>query len=37
MIVVVYKYNMVCTEVIKITGPDVLDAWDYSPARSEGK
>ena len=34
---VLYKYNMVLREVVKITGPEVLDAWDYFPKRSGGK
>ena len=34
---VLYKYNMVLREVVKITGPEVLDAWDYFPTRSGGK
>ena len=30
---VLYKYNMVLREVVRITGPEVLDAWDYFPKR----
>ena len=30
-----YKYNMVLREVVKITGPQVSDVWDYFPTRRE--
>ena len=33
---IVYKYNMVLREVVKITGSEVLDAWDYSRRQAEG-
>ena len=33
----IYKYNMVLRGVVKITGPEVLDAWDYFPTKSGGK
>ena len=33
----VYKYNMVLREAVKITGPEVLDVWDYFPTRGGGK
>ena len=32
---ILYKYNMVLREVVKIPGPDVLDAWGYLPTRTE--
>ena len=35
--IVCTSYNMVLREVVKITGPEVLDAWNYFPTRSGGK